>query len=122
MICKTANAKMVVSMQHLRHQEDTMNEQQMVEVRMPGRVYDECFDPLATDVPDEEGWPSPEQFKIGGGRQFRYMVKPADAVEMLDHAEVFGEAISSGVDDGGAAGRMVLRWVARERGRLGIPE
>lgn len=91
-----------------------------VQVRVPGAVYVECFDPLATEYPREHPEiGKPERVKIGKGRQYRYAVTEDVARGMLWHAEVFGEAISYGVDDP-TAGRMVLRWVRRERERLGL--
>lgn len=92
----------------------------IIEVRVPGAVYNECFDPYATDYPREQtGLGTPQRVKIGKGHQFRYAVTREVAIDMLDHAELFGEAISFGVDDP-RAGRMVLRWVERERQRLGV--
>lgn len=91
-----------------------------IEVRVPGAVYYECFDPHATEFPREHpeiGSPSWKRF--GRGAQARYTVEPDVAERMLDHAETFGEAISHGVDDP-TAGRMVVRWVERERARLGL--
>lgn len=92
----------------------------MIEVRVPGAVYSECFDPFATEYPREQpGLGTPVVVKIGKGRQYRYTVSREVALDMLDHAKVFGEAISFGVDDP-SAGRMVVRWVERESKRLGL--
>lgn len=92
----------------------------MVEVRVSGFVYYECFDPGCTEFPREHPEIGvPVMVKIGKGRQFRYTV-PRDVAEvMFDHAEVFGEALSFGVDDP-SVGRKVLAWVRRERERLGL--
>lgn len=96
---------------------DRANE--LIEVRVPGAVFYECFDPCATEFPREVNLIEPTVVKIGKGRQFRYAVTRAVALDMLDHAEVFGEATSDGVDDP-SVGRAVVRWVARERARLGL--
>ena len=93
-------------------------ETEQVEVRVPGAVFYECFDPCATEYPREANLPEPERRRVGKGSQYRYRVSVALGRDMLDHAEIFGEAISFGVDDP-RAGRMVVRWVARERERLG---
>lgn len=92
----------------------------MVEVRVSGFVYYECFDPAATEFPREvPEIGTPTVVRIGKGRQFRYTVTRDVAATMLEHAQIFGEAMSFGVDDP-SVGRRVLAWVARERARLGI--
>jgi len=88
----------------------------MPELRIPGAVYNECFDPYCTDVPREEGWPKSTTHRVGKGFQHRYIVTPEQREDMLQHAEDFGEAISYGVDDP-TAGRMIVRWVERERAK-----
>lgn len=90
-----------------------------IELRVPGAVYYECLDPYATEYPREVGLPEPTVVRIGRGLQFRYELPREAALDLLDHAETFGEAVSFGVDDP-TAGRTVLRWVARERKRLGL--
>lgn len=92
-----------------------------IEVRIPGYVYYECFDPACTEFPREVNLPAPTTVRIGKGYQMRYRVTPELAAEMLDHAQTFGEALSRGVDDT-RPGRETLRWVERERLRLEIPE
>jgi hypothetical protein len=90
----------------------------LVEVRVPGRVYFECFDPVTTEFPRAcPGLGTPRRTRTGRGWQFRYHVTRETAKAMLDHAETFCAAISHGVGDPSAR-RMVLRWVARERARL----
>lgn len=92
----------------------------MVEVRVSGFVYYECFDPYATEFPREHPEVGePVRVKIGKGRQFRYTVTRDVAELMLEHAQDFGEAMSHGVDDP-SVGRRVLAWVERERDRLGL--
>lgn len=91
----------------------------MIELRVSGFVYYECFDPMCTDVPRESGWPSPATRKVGKGYQMRYTVSEEMALDMLENAQDFGEAMSHGVDDP-SIGRRVLAWVDRERERLGL--
>lgn len=92
-----------------------------MEVRVPGAVYYECFDPYCTDVPRESGWPEPKTRSVGKGRQMRYEVSREMAVDMIENAELFGQAISYGVDpETAVTGRMIVRWVERERERLGL--
>ena len=89
----------------------------LIEMHVPGLVYDECFDPMATEAPREYGWPKPTVYKVGRGWQFRYEITREQREEMLDVAESFGEAQSYGVDDP-SVGRMVLRWVEKERRKV----
>ena len=93
----------------------------MTEIRMPGTVYRECFDPAATQAPGELGLPAPTRAAIGVGHRYTYDVDAETAEMMLDHAEEFGEAISAGVDDP-SVGRAILRWVDEERARIGLLE
>lgn len=91
---------------------------EIVVVRVPGAVFYECFDPNCTEFPREHPEVGvPQWRKVGYGNQARYTVPAKTAALMLDHAQDFGEAMSCGVDDP-RAGRMVARWVERERERL----
>jgi hypothetical protein len=89
----------------------------VIELRVPGAVFHECFDPMATAVPREEGWPEPERRRVGKGSQFRYRVSREQAEAMLEHARDLGEMWSYGVDDPGI-GRRIARWAERERERI----
>lgn len=88
----------------------------MIEIRVPGFIYHECLDPQATDVPREMGWPEASMHRVGRGRQFRYMVTPAQAAEIISHISEMGEAWSYGVDDP-SVGRRMVAWVADLRMR-----
>jgi hypothetical protein len=99
----------------------TKVERGVVLLRMPGRVFAECFDPRATGVPAEMGWPEGTRRRSGRGVRVSFYVTPAQRIEMLDHAQDFAEALSGGVDpECAAAMRAVLRWVASERAKLGV--
>lgn len=85
------------------------------ELRMPGSVYYECFDPMCTEFPRENpDIPKPTSRRYGRGLQFRYVVNRDQAERILEQAETFGEAMSFGVDDP-SVGRRILRWVESER-------
>lgn len=86
-------------------------------ITMPGKVYNACFDPLATDVPRESGWPEAKPSRVGYGYQYTYNVTPEQLADMLDHAYTWGSGLAFGTDPYTAAeARAVLRWVAKSRG------
>ena len=94
----------------------------MLEVRVSGFVYYECFDPAATEFPREHPEiGKPRVRKVGYGKQMVYQGTREVAVLMLSQAHSFGEAQSYGVDDP-SVGRRVLAWVGREAERLGVTE
>lgn len=84
-----------------------------VTLSVPGAIYSECFDPLATDVPGESGWPEPRRVKAGFGYRYTYEVSRAVAQDMLDHAKDLGESwVGGGVEpETQKSGVRILRWV-----------
>lgn len=81
-------------------------------VTMPGKVYSACFDPMATDVPSEEGWPDAHPLRRGRGFTYVYEVDAEQVTEMIDHAWVWGSGLAFGTDpETQAEARAVLRWV-----------
>jgi hypothetical protein len=92
----------------------------MEELRIPGMVYDECFDPRATGVPKENGWPEPTRVvRRGFGHQLVYDVDRATALDMAEHAIEWGDTLSFGVDpDMARVAKRVAQWGRHERERI----
>jgi hypothetical protein len=82
-----------------------------VTVNIPGRAYLACLDPLATGVPEEEGWPEPRIIKRGRLEfSARYELTRYQAYQMMTHMRDFGETLGgAGVDDELREGPACLR-------------
>lgn len=89
----------------------------MREMRVPGRVFGSVFDPGATDVPREAGWPTAELRRRGRGFQAVYHVTDEQREDMVRHARQWAEGLSYGVDrETAAEAHAVLCWALREEG------
>ena len=73
-------------------------DRQTVTVAVPGVVYYDALDPLATDVPREEGWPEPSARRRGRGRQFVYELSPEQAESMADYLDDRAVGLMMGAD------------------------
>ena len=93
-----------------------------IELRVPGAVYGEVFDPRATGVPGEYGWPDADRSIRRGkfGSTVVYDEVPIRVVrEMLAHARDWGEGLSFGADpESMRSARRVVRWVDETRAKL----
>jgi hypothetical protein len=52
-------------------------------IKIPGAVYHDALDPLATQIPDESGWPKPTRKRVGRwGSSWTYELTREQTEEM----------------------------------------
>jgi hypothetical protein len=60
----------------------------MIEIRIPGRVWYDALDPMASGMEAAIGLPQPQAMKKGRGETFVYRdVSPKQAVEVADYLQ-----------------------------------
>ena len=88
-------------------------------IEVNGKAFFDVLDPLASNVPTEEGWPSPTSRKVGHGRTFTYDVTPEVAELIASHMQVVGEGWAYSDDpDALASSRNLLRQAKRVRDQV----
>lgn len=70
-----------------------------MKIQVSGKTYFGVLDPRATDVPKEEGWPTPTFARRGRGTTATYDLTREQAEVMADHLRDMAECRLTGSDD-----------------------
>ncbi len=93
-----------------------------IPVRISGKTYHSCCDPLCSGVPDEIGLTRAPQVtrRVGRGHQHTYTVDLRLALNLLDHLDTMAECRLTGSDDPDdrAEGRSIRTDADRLRSQL----
>lgn len=82
-----------------------------MKLTIPGTIYDDCLDPLATSVPKEAGWPTPKLRRKGLGKQAIYETDEITARCIIQHIANRADDMAYGVDpEMSRMARTMRRW------------
>lgn len=88
-------------------------------ITVSGKTYYGACDPLATGVPEQEGWPEPTWVRVGRGHRFTYEGDVELAKQIASHLECLAEGFAySDSPEARAEGRAFARDAARIRKQL----